>query len=189
VTGSRARTRRARLPLLIAVVVGALLAAGCGGDDTSEASGTTDWADGVCTAITTWTESLTAAAASATADPSREGLEGAVADVESATETLQEDLKGLGEPDTEAGEEAQQELEQLSGDLSEDVQKIETAVEDVSGASDVLSATSTVSGTLVSMGDRISSAFEQLEQVDGSDELRDAFEQADACTDLRRSAS
>ena len=185
------------MPFLLAVVVGVLLATGCGGDDGSEASGTTsteasrttEWADGVCTAITTWTDSLKSAAASVTADPSREGLEGAVDDVESATQTLEEDVKGLGRPDTEAGEEAQRELEQLLDDLDDDVQKIETAVEDVSGASDVLSATSTVSGTLVSMGDQISSTFEQLEQIDDTGELRDAFEQADSCADVRNSGS
>lgn len=188
-TENAARTRHMQLALLIPVVVGMLLAAGCGGDDGTEASGTTDWANGVCTAVTTWTESLRSAASSVTADPSRDSLESAVDDVESATETLTEDLRGLGRPDTEAGEEAQQTVEQLSDDLNDDVQEIETAVDDVSGASDIPSAVSTISATLMSMGNQISSAFDELEQVDDTGELRNAFEQADACADLRRSTS
>ena len=43
------------------VVAAALFAAGCGGssDDSSGASPTEEWADGLCSAITTWTSSLT----------------------------------------------------------------------------------------------------------------------------------
>jgi hypothetical protein len=37
------------------------------------------------------------------------------------------------------------------------------------------------------MADQVSSTFGQLEELDTTDELRDAFDEADSCDELQRS--
>src|SRR5262245_45518766 len=86
----------------------AALVAGCGGDDDGGGgTATSDWANGVCEAVSSWSESIRA-----TGDSLRESatspdaLKDAVDEFASATQTFVDDLRDLGAPDTEAGEEA-----------------------------------------------------------------------------------
>ena len=164
-------------------VVLALLVAACGSsDDGSDTSATATWADEVCSSVTTWTDSLTSSVSSLQGgNISREALEGAVDDVKSATDTFVADLRGLGKPDTEAGEEAKNSVDQLTEQLEQEVDEIEGAVDDVSGVSGVLTAISTVTATLASMGSQLSSTFSELEQLDASGELENAFRESDSC--------
>jgi hypothetical protein len=173
--------RRSELLATVAAVVA--LAAGCGGDDEEESA--TAWADGVCAAMTTWADSVGSAADSLGDDGSiEERVDAALADVGDATETLRSDLEELGSPDTESGQQAKELVDELASDLQDDVDKIEAAAEDSEGASGTLSAVSVITGTLVTMGEKVASAFEQLEELDPSGELTDAFEQADSCESL-----
>ena len=131
---------------VIAVAASLLLfvAAGCGSSGggstttTTSASATETWASGVCSSITTWQAAITSAVASLKSDPTKSGLQTAAGDAKSATETLASDLKGLGKPDTPAGQQAKDSLDQLSTSLQKDVTTIENAVKGVSGASGVL---------------------------------------------------
>ncbi len=171
------------LPLAALLAVG-VLAAGCGSDE-PEASSTTDWADGVCTAINTWTDSIKSAADPIkSGDISEDSLQSAADDVKSATDTLESDLEGLGKPDTEAGQQAKDSLDQLSSDLSTETDTIESAVEDVSGLSDIAGAVTTVSTTLATMQTQITSAYTSLTQLDAKGELKSAFQDASSCQQL-----
>ena len=101
-----------RTPYLVAVAaVLVFLAAGCGSSggnsattSTTSASATETWAGGVCSSITTWQSAVKSAASSVTSDPTKSGLQKAVGDAQAATQTLTSDLKGLGKPDTQAGQ-------------------------------------------------------------------------------------
>ena len=169
--------------LLAALLVALLIAAaGCGGDDTSA---TEQWAGDVCSAISEWTTSLRGAADSLSAGSiGQNGLQDAVADVKAATSTLADDLRSLGPPDTESGDKAKETLDGLATQIQSDVDKVESAAEGVSGASDTLTAVSTISSTLASMGNAVASAFTELEQLDAGGELEDAFRNASSCDDL-----
>jgi hypothetical protein len=162
----------------------AFLAAGCGGgSSSSDTSPTTEWAGNLCTAIVTWTDSLTASVNSLkSGDLSKDALQGVANDAKSSTETLIDDLKGLGKPDTQAGQDAQDTLNQLADELQNDVDEIDSAVNDSSAST--LSTISTVSTTLGTMGNQLSTAFSQLEQLDAQGELEAAFKQADSCDQL-----
>jgi hypothetical protein len=180
---------RLLLRVLVPALALALLAAGCGGDGNGgdETLSTTDWANELCGAITTWTESLQSAAEPLTGgDISKEALRNAADDVESSTKTFTEDLKDLGRPDTETGQEAKDLLDGLDEELDDDLQEIQSAVDDAS-ASNILSTVSTVSETLGDMARQISSTFDQLDQLDASNELEQAFEEADNCAEIRSS--
>jgi ABC-type transporter Mla subunit MlaD len=175
------------------LVIGLLavsLAAGCGGDDGGGGSSTTEWADGVCSAITTWSESITS-----TADSLRGGnltedeLRNAVDDFESATSDFVDDLTGLEAPDTESGEQAKESLDELSANVEQNVSTMKSAVDDASGTSGVLEAISTVSATLSTMGKQLSAMFTELEQLDPGGELERAFSDADSCDELESGGS
>lgn len=179
-------SRRLLVPALLAL---ALLAAGCGGDggggdDTLSA---TEWANDLCGSITTWTESLQSAAEPlAGGNISKEALQSAADDVESSTNTFTDDLKDLGAPDTESGQEAKDLLDGLDEKLDDDLQEIQSTVEDAS-PTEILSTVSAVGTTLGSMSQEISSTFDELDQLDASNELEQAFEEADSCDEIRSS--
>ena len=144
-----------------------------------------DWADGVCTAITTWTDSVKSAADPIkSGDISEDSLQNAADDVKSATDTLESELKGLGKPDTEAGQQAKDSLDQLSSDLSTDTDTIKSAVDDASGVSGIAAAVTTVSTTLTTMQTQVTSAYTSLTQLDAKGELNTAFQQASSCQQL-----
>ena len=165
------------------------LVAGCGGSDSSssDTTATAEWADGFCSALTTWTTSLKTAAESLKSDPSKEGLQSATDDVKGATDTFVSDVKGLGKPDTESGQQAKESLDTLAGQLQADVSQIEDAVGNASGVSGVIGAASTVTTTLQSMGTQFQTTLSELEQLDAKGELQDALEQADSCKSLTSS--
>jgi methyl-accepting chemotaxis protein len=173
------------LPVLLAVS----LAAGCGGDDDGSSS-TTDWASGVCEAISTWGDSVQSTGESLRAGVTdADALRTAVDELEEATRTFVDELKALGPPDTDAGQRAQEELDQLAETVDENVAKMQDAVDEASDPSGMLEAATAISGTLSTMGQQLSATFAELEQVDAEGELEDAFRDADACDELTNEGS
>ena len=123
---------KTRVLLLAVLAAGVLLAAGCGGGD-DDTPAATEWADSVCSAMSTWIESVSSATESiGEGGLSQEGLETAVDDVREASETLADDLQDAGRPDTDAGQEAEALLDGLADDLDQNRQELESAVEGVS---------------------------------------------------------
>jgi hypothetical protein len=192
-----------RLLILGAVVAGvAVLAAGCGSSSSSStstpttttstattttgASATDAWANGVCSAFATWQASIKSALTSVKNNPSKDALTSAANDAKSATETLASDLKGLGKPDTTAGQQAKASLDQLSKTLTNDVDTIKTAVSGASSASDLASAVSVAKTTLTAMGKEITSTVNDLKSLDTKGELEKAFAQSTACSSLKK---
>jgi ABC-type transporter Mla subunit MlaD len=171
-----------RLLALAAVPLSALalVVAGCGGDDGGNAA--TDWAGDVCTAISTWTDSIGDAVNSVQGTGlSRDAVESAADDARAATETFVDELKGLGAPDTESGEEARDTVEQLADEIE---QELDALQENVSSASGIVDAVTAVTSTLSAMSDQLTATLNELEQLDVQGELEDAFEQAPACDEL-----
>src|SRR3990172_6105336 len=176
-----------KILLATSVAALALLAAGCGGsDESTSASPADEWADGFCTAITTWTDSLTSVTEqfSSPSSLSKEGLENAANDVKSSTETLVADLKGLGAPDTESGEAVKSSLDELSTTLEAEVANIESAVEGASGLTELPSAISSITTSLSAMGTAFPSPLQAPESADARGELQPALEASPACADI-----
>jgi hypothetical protein len=183
-----------RALLVVPVLAAAIFAAGCGGGGSGSSSGSSttsagDWASSVCEAFTTWTTAITSAGQSIKDNPTEDGLRSAGEDIKSATQTLSDGLKGLGRPDTESGQQAKDVVDRLAAKLDANQQKIETAIDDASGASGVLTAVSTVRATLATMASDIGTTFQQLDQIDAQGELTDAFEQSNACAGLTTTTS
>ena len=170
------------------VVLVTLLAAGCG---SKKPKTTADWANGVCTAISTWTGSIKSSADSIKSSGlSKDSLQSAADDMKSATDKLESDLKDLGKPNTPAGQQAKDAADQLSSDLKTDTDSIKTAVDSVSGVGGVATAVATVSTTVGKMGGQVTSTFTSLQQLsaDAKGELQTAFQQSSACQQLSSSS-
>lgn len=165
----------------------ALVAAGCGGGDESSSSPTEEWADGFCTAITTWKDSLTSVTEqfrSSSSPLTSEALTDAANDAKSSTDTFVDELRALGQPETESGEAVKSSIDELSNTVESEVAKIESAAEGVSGLADLPSAITSITTSISAMSSALSSTVQTAESADVSGELRTALEDTPACADI-----
>ncbi len=180
--------RRRKAPRALAaaaVLIAAVVAAGCGGSDNGD-NAATEWAGDLCSAVSTWTGALSSAAQTLQEEGlSETGVTNAVDTVKSATTTFVNDVERIGKPDIDAGQQAEDALQQLRTSLETELQTIESTVENASGVSEVLAAVTTVTTALTTMGSEVSSAVQNLEDVDAGGELESAFRDASECDDLR----
>jgi hypothetical protein len=187
---SRAMMRFVRPRVLLGIsslAVLAVLAAGCGGGGggSSDTESAQDWADGLCSALNTWTDSLKSAGQSlSSGNLSKSSLESAGNDVKDATAQLKDDLNGLGKPELSSGDKAQQSVDDLSNKIQEDVDKVDGAIKDAQSGGSVLSALPTVTSTFAAMGAQVQATFDDLKKLDPQGELESAFNNASSCKSL-----
>jgi len=159
-----------------AVVLAAAALTGCGSSE--EASPTVTWANGLCSAVTTYSTALRDAGTSVqSSGVSQSSIEDAVNAVTDATQTFASDIKDLGAPDTSAGEAAKQTIDNLASDLEDDA----NAIKEATSGSSALSAISAVSSTLVTAQDQVKSAIDDLDSLGAKSELQQALADAEAC--------
>ncbi|HEX7310207.1 MAG TPA: hypothetical protein VF232_03425 [Gaiellaceae bacterium] len=179
-----------RLPLIALIFVAAalgLLAAGCG---SKSPPSTAEWVDGVCSSVVTWKNSLTSAAQSVQGgNLTQDSLRNAADDMKSATDTLESDIKDLGKPESDTGQQAKDSVDQLSSELTDGTDSIKSTVDDVSDVSGVVSATASIAATLGTMANQVSSTVKSLQQLDPGGELQTAFNQSSSCQELKTAAS
>ena len=162
----------------------ALAAAGCGGSSSSTTP-TDTWASGVCTAISTWKTSLTSIESTVkSGGVSKASLNAGVTQATDATKTLADSLKKLGKPNTQAGQQAKDDVDQLSSELTKNAQTIQDAITNASGAAGLVTAISTASSTLVTMGNEVSTTIGDLQKLDPKGEIQQAFKQSSSCKSL-----
>ena len=75
---------------------------------------------------------------------SKDGLNTAADDIKSASDTLISDLKGLGKPDTKQGQDAKDSVDQLSSELKDEANQIESDVKNISGVQGAATAAQSV---------------------------------------------
>src|SRR4051812_20840094 len=173
--------------VLASILLLSVAAAGCGGGSSKPTA--EDWAGNLCSAVTSWTDELKSTATTLTSDPTLEGLKSAKNDVSSATDTFVDDLKGLGKPNTEAGEQAKETTDKLADQLGQDKQELSDAVDKASGVQGVVDAAKAVQAALTKMATQFQAAFSSLQALDTKGELEDAFQSADSCKKLAQSSS
>ena len=102
-----------RLAICAVLSALALLVAGCGGSNQTKAEA---WADDVCSSVNTWADTVQQSKATLTdtGNLTVSSAKGALTDVEDATKTLADDLRNLGPPETDASNQAQQQITQRS---------------------------------------------------------------------------
>jgi hypothetical protein len=167
--------------LIVAALLSALTPIACGGDGGDGSTSPNEWADTLCTELSTWRDSVSTAVepVQAGGTVSRQELQNVVNEVGDATETLVGGLQDLDRPDIEAGQEAKDEIDQLAEMLQTDIGEADRAAD--SGSANAARA------SLNTMAAQVSSAVRSLEQIDAQGELRSAFEQSDSCRGLTQS--
>jgi hypothetical protein len=181
-------SRLAALALLALVGSLALLGAGCGGngDDATDATPTDEWAESFCTAVSSWTDELRRIGDTID-DPSAldpDTLRAAADDVSATTESFVDDVRALGTPDTESGEEIRDSLDTLSDTLETERADIEAAIEDISTLADIPAAITTIGASVSAMGSAFQTALDAVDDADVGGELESALEQSDACDEI-----
>jgi hypothetical protein len=170
------------LPAVVAAV--ALAAAGCGGSS-SDTTPTNQWADSLCSSITTWTSSLSSIAGNLQSGGiSKDSLQTAVDSAKTATDKFTTSLGNLGRPDTESGQKAQDSVNQLSSEIQSDLTTIEDAVNGASGVSGVLNAVTVTKSTLTKAGTQVTDTLTGFQNLDAKGELEAAFKQSGSCKKL-----
>ena len=174
-----------RVALLVAGVVLALVAAGCGGDDNET---TQDWAQSVCQAVGEWRESVTSTAEDLTGGgtPSADELRDAADDVRSATDDLVSELRDIDAPDSGEVAEARDAVQQLGDDVERRRGEVDAAIdaaESNPSAAAVFDVAAKVAAALRDTAQELTAAFQGA-----GDEVKQAFSDADACNDLTGSS-
>jgi hypothetical protein len=162
----------------------ALLAAGCGGgDSTSE-----QWANDFCTSVGDWREEVEDAA-SDLADPGaldEQTLDEAVRQAVSATDDLLSDLGELGPPETEAGEQIEAELNDLEDVLRARASKARKALEQgASSVGDAFARLATLASELSASATAVKQTIADIRMLDPAGEVEQALRDSDACEGLR----
>jgi hypothetical protein len=167
------------------VLVLAGVAAGCGGDD-SDDDPTAAWASGFCSAITGWTDDLEGVTSefTDTSNLSEEGIRSAADDVRSSTQTLVDELRDLGRPPTESGDEVRTALDTLSDTRETESTEIQEAAEGVSGLTDLPGAITAITTSLSAMATSFSNALTTVQNADVEGELQTALEDSPECADI-----
>jgi hypothetical protein len=171
-----------RLAVAAATVALAVAAAGCG--SSSSASETEQWADGMCSALTDWQNSVTAAGENVSkGDLSKSSLEGAADGVADANKQLRDDLDSLGKPPTETVDKAKSALNQLGDDLNKNLEAIRDALAKTSG-NDVSVAITAVASSVQAMSQDLQNTSTQLKALQSDDTWKKAFNSSDSCQKL-----
>jgi hypothetical protein len=176
--------------LAAVTVLLALVAAGCGGGGGSTAEEQA-WADEVCTSIASWrmeVETIATDAATALTEPgaTRADLEAAIDNGLDATKTLVEDLRAAVPPDTPEGDEAKAAVEAFLDDVQasdDEVRSALAALPEDAGLAQVIAELSGLAMNLQTTVDNGRALVTELTELGGS--LKDAFEDADSCQELR----
>ena len=179
--------RPARVATVVLTASLALAAAGCGGgDDSSSGTETSAWAADFCTAVTTWTDELQNISNDVD-DPSAlsaDSIRQAADELDAATQTFVDDVRALGSPETESGQEVEDSLNTLADTLETERSDIRDAVEGVSSLTDIPAAISAIGTSVAAMGDAFGDSLQAIEDADIDGELERAFENSDECDEL-----
>ena len=176
-------------PIALAVV----LASGCGGGGSSSSSSSPspkDWANGLCSSITSWSTSVQKSGQSLqSGNLSKDDLKKTTDEIQSATHKLAEDLRGLGKPNTDSGQKAKDAIDQLATQVDSDVEEMKQAADKASGtgASGAVRAATSIATTLSKLGAQIGSAASSLQSADAKGDLEQGFKDAPACKNLSSS--
>lgn len=173
---------------VLAIAVAALLMRITADDEPS----TTAWADSVCTALSDWRTSivaLTDISSGLDGDSLRQKLD----DAEDATAQLVTNLRDLGPPDLEAGDEVEQRLDTVVESLERQYETLKADAEQALGSADspagLLQALAALAPQFQALLTSASGAVDDLRSAnvaaDAKTELEQAFAEAESCQELR----
>lgn len=175
----------------IAAIVVAVLAARLTDDDSGSLD-TAAWAESVCGSLSEWQGEITALADVEGGELTPESLEEKLDDAQTATDGLVSDLKDLGRPDLEAGDDVEQALDDAADGLRESYASLQTSAEaalDADGTTELLQALAALGPQFQALLQQVQDTVASLQSAslfgESSAELEQAFTDASSCQELR----
>jgi hypothetical protein len=175
--------------VLVLTTLLAFAAAGCGG---SEPSASEEWAGDVCSAVSDWQEQIEQSAGDIREQIESPGagtlsaIESEIQEAADASTELADELKSLEPPDTEAGEQAQQELDSLADQVDETVNETKETIDNLpenASLSEVVEAVTPLLPSIQALAMNVSVTIGSVKER-GS-ELKEGFDKADSCEKYR----
>jgi hypothetical protein len=177
--------RRPQAFFWVALLLALLMLTGCGGSSQSQAE---KWADNVCSSIGDWRQELSTTTSDLTTkaqngtlnlDELKSGLNSALND----TKKLVNDLRDVGPPNTEAGKQARQKLDDVTSTVES---SIDTARSKAQSAGSLPAAIAAVAPDLTQAAANVTSQLQQISKLDPKGELGKAIDDTKSCQDLRK---
>lgn len=175
----------------VLAIAGAALIARLKEDDSKPVS-TSAWADSVCTSLSSWSSSITSLADVGDGTLTPESLGDKLDEAENATSQLVTELKDIGPPDLEAGDQLKQELDSATSELESSFETLKEGAEDAADAespADFVQALAALAPQFQALLDAISTTVDDLQNADVAEdakaELEQAFADAPACQPLQ----
>jgi hypothetical protein len=151
----------------------------------------TAWADSVCSSLVTWKSSIEALADVSGGTLTPESLAEKIDAAETATSTLVSELKGLGAPDLESGDELQQQLQTSADELQSSVETLKQSAEEAASSDEFLQSLAALAPQFQALLDGASATVDDLENAnvgeDAKAELQAAFAGSEPCQELQGS--
>lgn len=170
------------------LLVLAALATGCGGGSGGdEAVEPATWAAGFCEALQTFTTGISESGSGLTGEglPSSAEIREAIDAAAVAASTFADDLRDLGRPDVESGEEILNALETAAREAGETFEAVKDDVDtEIEGAADVAAVAGAIADAARTALTGIQQATNRLQELDVDGTLAEALEGASACSNL-----
>ena len=152
---------------------------------------TEEWAGEVCTSLSDWRDSITSLADVNGEPLTADALRDKLGEAEDATTELVAQLKDLGAPDLEAGDELQQQLDDSADELESRFDALRDSAEAAADAppSEFLQQLAGLASDFAALQTAISTTVTSLQDANVGEEskaeLEQAFADAPACQSLR----
>jgi hypothetical protein len=176
-----------RRPVALAMLLTALalVAAGCGGGGNSDKKANEAYANGVCTAIGSWTAEVKSLTTVPTGGITKASIDTKLSQFETATQKLISQVKAVPAPNTSEGQSAKKQIDQLATQ----VQATSTAVKSAASklpanatVAQVVSELSNLEPQFQTLKSSAQSTVTTIQSAGGS--LADAFKSETACKQL-----
>ena len=172
----------------IAAIVIAAIAMRLSDDDGPQT--TEEWAGEVCTSLSDWRDSITSLADVSGEPLTADTLRDKLGEAEDATSDLVTQLRDLGPPDLEEGDELQQQLDESAAELESRFDDLKESAEAAADApaSEFLQQLAGLTSDFAALQTAISTTVSSLENAnvaeDSKAELQQAFADAPSCQAL-----
>jgi hypothetical protein len=172
--------------LMICLACLVLLAAGCGGGDDNE-SASEEWVSGFCSAAADWRTSLedTVSQFQSPSDLNADSLRSAVDEGLDATDSFVEQVRALGRPETEAGQEAASIVDSMTSEIESTADDLRQNFSSDDSLQDLIPKLTQAGTQVTQMGQDLQSSLDELAGLEGGQELSDEINANEDCDAAR----
>jgi hypothetical protein len=152
---------------------------------------TEEWADEVCTSLVDWRTSITSLADVGGEPLTADTLRDRLSDAEDATSDLVQNLRDLGPPDLEAGDELESELDDATAELESSFDALKESADEAADApaSEFLGELADLASDFAALQAAIAETVTTLQDADVAEEskaeLQQAFADSSSCQELQ----